>query len=77
MISSICSIPIDNLIKSGVTKLKKFGFVNVNKTNITRDEVYSFYFSKILCNMLGSDSETDVAIAKLQESMNIFKNKCP
>lgn len=67
----------ENLIKSGVAKLKKFGFVNVNKTNITKDEVYSFYFSKILCNMLGSDSVADDAITKLQESMNNHTNKCP
>lgn len=65
----------ENLIKTGVTKLKKFGFVNVNKTNITRDEVYSFYFSKILYSMLGNDSEADVAIGKLQESMNNLINK--
>lgn len=64
----------ETLIKQGVAKLKKFGFVNVNKTNIITDEVYTFYFSKILHEMLGIDLEADVAINKLLESMN-YNNK--
>lgn len=64
----------ENLIKQGVAKLKKFGFVNVNKTNIVTDEVYTLYFSKILREMLGIDSEADIAINKLLESMN-YNNK--
>lgn len=62
------------LIKQGVSKLKKFGFVNVNKTNIVTDEVYTFYFSKILQEMLGIHSEADIAINILLESMN-YNNK--
>lgn len=64
----------ETLIKQGVSKLKKFGFVNVNKTNIVTDEVYTFYFSKILQEMLGVHSESDIAINKLLESMN-YNNK--
>lgn len=60
----------ENLIKQGVSKLKKFGFVNVNKTNIVTDEVYSLYFSKILHEMLGINLETDVVINQLLKSMN-------
>ncbi|MES2284437.1 MAG: hypothetical protein V4547_02030 [Bacteroidota bacterium] len=60
----------ETLIKQGVTKLKKFGFVNVNKTNITTDEVYTFYFSKIVQEMLGDHLEADVVINQLLESMN-------
>lgn len=62
------------LIKQGVTKLKKFGFVNVNKTNIVTDEVYTFYFSKILHEMLGVHLEADVVINQLLESIN-YNNK--
>lgn len=64
----------ETLIKQGVSKLKKFGFVNVNKTNIVTDEVYTFYFSKILQEMLGVHSEADIEINKLLESMN-YNNK--
>lgn len=64
----------ETLIKQGVSKLKKFGFVNVNKTNIVTDEVYTLYFSKILHEMLGVHSEADIAINKLLESMN-YNNK--
>lgn len=59
----------ENLIKQGVEKLKKFGFVNVNKNNIINDEVYSLYFSKMLQGMIGRYRELDDAIRQLQESM--------
>ena len=59
----------ENLIKQGVEKLKKFGFVNVNKNNIINDEVYSLYFSKMLQGMIGRYWELDDAIRQLQESM--------
>ncbi|MES2139503.1 MAG: hypothetical protein V4511_07320 [Bacteroidota bacterium] len=58
------------LIKQGVSKLKKFGFVNVNKTNILTDEVYALYFSKILQEMHGVNSEADTMINQLLESIN-------
>ncbi|MCE9538258.1 MAG: hypothetical protein K8R85_03450 [Bacteroidetes bacterium] len=58
------------LIKQGVSKLKKFGFINVSKTNIVTDEVYSLYFSKILQELLGINLETDAAINQLIKSMN-------
>lgn len=64
----------ETLIKQGVSKLKKFGFVNVNKTNIVTDEVYTFYFSKILLEMLDLHPEAGIAINKLLESMN-YNNK--
>lgn len=64
----------ETLIKQGVAKLKKFGFVNVNKTNIVTDEVYALYFSKILHEMLGIHSEANIEINKLLESMN-YNNK--
>lgn len=60
----------ENLIKQGVAKLKKFGFVNVNKTNILTDEVYALYFSKILHEMRGVNIETDAMINQLLESVN-------
>jgi hypothetical protein len=60
----------ETLIKQGVSKLKKFGFVNVNKTNIVTDEVYTLYFSKILHEMLGINLEADMVINQLLEFMN-------
>lgn len=58
------------LIKQGVSKLKKFGFINVSKTNIVTDEVYTLYFSKILQEMLGINLEADMVINQLLEFMN-------
>lgn len=60
----------ETLLIQGVAKLKKFGFVNVNKTNILSDEVYSLYFSKMLQEILGHNLKTDEAINELLESMN-------
>lgn len=64
----------ETLLKQGVAKLKKYGFVNVTKTNIITDEVYTFYFSKILHEMLGIHLGADIAINQLLESMN-YNNK--
>jgi len=63
-----------NLIKQGVAKLKKYGFVNVTKTNIITDEVYTFYFSKILHDRLGVNLDADAMINQLLESIK-SKNK--
>ncbi len=57
-------------IKLGVAKLKNFGFVNVNKSNILTDEVYALYFSKILHESLGDNLEKDVAIKELIGAMD-------
>ena len=56
-------------IKQGVAKLKNFGFVNVNKSNILTDEVYVFYFSKILHESLGDNLDSDDVIHQLIEEM--------
>jgi len=60
----------ENLLLQGVTKLKKFGFVNVSKTNITTDEVYSLYFSKMLKEMLGGSLEKDLVINQMLETID-------
>ncbi len=61
----------EKLIMLGVGKLKKFGFVNVNKTNITTDEVYSLYFSKMLREINGCSFGTDTVANQLLDSMKI------
>lgn len=58
------------LIKQAVNRLKRFGFRNVNENNITTDEVYSFYFFKMLNEMLGESREKDEAIQQLLEMVN-------
>lgn len=58
------------LIKQAVNRLKRFGFKNVNEGNITTDEVYSFYFFKMLKEMLGESQEKDEAIQQLLEMVN-------
>lgn len=53
------------LITRVVARLRKFGFVHVNETNIATDEVYRLYFLKILNEMLGENEETDIVINQL------------
>ena len=43
----------ETLLKQGVEKPKRVGFVNVNKKNIIRDKVYNLYFLKILNEISG------------------------
>lgn len=57
------------LIQLGVEKIKKFGFVNITKENITTDEVYSYYFVIILNELLGTNPKVDEAINQLLDSM--------
>jgi hypothetical protein len=57
----------EELLEQGVEKLQRFGFVNVNKQNISIDEVYSLYFLKILNEMLGENLEKDIAIKELKQ----------
>lgn len=63
------------LIKKAVSKLRKFGFTNVNEENITTDEVYSFYFFKMLKEWMGENQQKDTLIKQLLETMN--KNITP
>jgi len=65
----------ESLVIQGVAKLKKYGFVNVTKTNITTDEVYALYFSKMLYEMTGSRIEQDNVEKQLQESFDILTNR--
>lgn len=58
------------LIQNAVNKLRNFGFANVNEENITTDEVYSFYFLKMLNEMSGENKETDSVINQLSELIN-------
>lgn len=62
------------LSRQAVNKLRIFGFTNVNEENIATDEVYSFYFLKMLKEMLGENSERDLAINQLLQTMN-FQDK--
>lgn len=61
----------ERLIRQVVNRLRNFGFVHVTKENITTDEVYSLYFSKILNDMLGENKKTDLVVKQLLNAMNI------
>ncbi|MCX6295606.1 MAG: hypothetical protein NTX97_05995 [Bacteroidetes bacterium] len=61
----------EHLIKQIVNRLRKFGFVHVNEENIRTDEVYSLYFSKILVEMLGENTESDQMINELLKSIKL------
>lgn len=57
------------LILSAVNRLQKFGFIHVNETNVSTDEVYSLYFLRILNEMLGENAETDIVINELLHTL--------
>jgi hypothetical protein len=61
----------NKVIKQVVSRLRKFGFINVNEGNISTDEVYSMYYSKILNEQLGGDPEMDLIINQLLTAMNV------
>jgi hypothetical protein len=60
------------LIKQAVKKLKRFGFTNVTEENITTDDVYKFYFMRILRPHIGQNKETDQVIHDLFEKIKGF-----
>ncbi len=62
----------NKLIKQAVKKLKRFGFVNVSPANIMLDDVYKFYFDKIIRANLGQNKETDNEIHELLEKIKIL-----
>lgn len=53
------------LVSQGVRKLKLLGFINVDEQNIVEDDVYRFYFIRILNSNLGENTEMDLAICEL------------
>jgi hypothetical protein len=63
----------DKLIKQLVNRLRKFGFIQVDKNNIITDEVYRLYFLKILKERLGENVETDKVIKQLVKIVNLKK----
>ncbi|MFH1319191.1 MAG: hypothetical protein ABII90_00870 [Bacteroidota bacterium] len=59
------SASIEELISLVVVKLKRFGYVNVNRDNILSDEVYRLFFEKILKERLERNKEELVDISTL------------
>lgn len=55
------------LVTQIINKLRRLGFVHVNKDNIATDEVYSHYFFNILDEMQGENKEVDKVIKQLLE----------
>lgn len=54
-----------NLIRTGVAKLKNLGFVNVTKDNILKDAVYIYHLKRFLQSELGQFEKKDAEISKL------------
>jgi hypothetical protein len=65
----------NKFIKQAVKKLKRFGFVNVTPENIMQDEVYKFYFDKMLRINIGCNAAWDTIIKKLLKELNPAKRK--
>ena len=67
-------VTIDELIKQGVTKIKKFGYINVNEQNILSDDVYRVFFERILKERLKKNIEEKQDIYRLLEKINLSSN---
>lgn len=52
-------------IEYGISRLKRFGFINVTAINILEDDVYKFYFFRFLLDRLGENQNDDVVIKNL------------
>lgn len=68
--SNINRSGFEDLIDSGVKKLKNFGFIKVNEENILSDEVYCFFFHRFLDVLKGKNNELD---KQIEELLNIIK----
>lgn len=60
----------EKLVDIGIEKLKNFGFVNVNKTNVFVDDVYKYHFKKFMSIMLGQNENLDAVIKELFSSID-------
>lgn len=68
-----------SLKKIGVVKLKRYGFIHINKDNIINEEVYRYFFEKILKEEEFKNKGYDNVINKLLqeiETANQKENKC-
>lgn len=63
----------NKIITQAVNKLKKFGFVNVSPVNIMQDDVYKFYFDKMLRANIGRNAKWDTVINQLLKELNPLK----
>lgn len=60
----------NKLIDTGIEKLRRFGFIYVNKKNIFEDDVYKYHFKKFMSVMLGQNKEQDAAINELFSALD-------
>lgn len=60
----------DSLLDIGIEKLRNFGFLHANKKNVFEDEVYKFYFKKIISSISGQSDDLDSAIKELFSSID-------
>lgn len=65
----------EKLIGIGIEKLKKFGFIHVNRNNVFLDEVYKYHFKKFISIMLDQDKNLDTTIQKLFSSIDKKHNE--
>lgn len=65
----------DRLLTLGVEKLRNFGFVNVTKGNVLKDQVYRYYLKKFLSTMLGQSDMADAHINELFNAMEEIKHE--
>ena len=61
----------EELIKEGISKIKKMGFQYVTSENIFYDEVYRSYFESMLTSKTGASNYLDEIIQELIDEINI------
>ncbi len=54
-----------NIIQQAVNRLKNLGFVNVTSANIMQDEVYLYYFLKMLREDLSNELVPNFIVKEL------------
>lgn len=64
----------EHLLDMGIKKLKSFGFVNVNSTNVLEDEVYRYYLKEFLLNLPDRSEAIDKYIMELFHGLDHTTN---
>jgi len=61
----------NDIVTFGIKKLKKFGYIHVNRANILYDEVYKIFFERILRERLRDNAEEQEKIICLLKRIKL------
>jgi len=61
----------EEIVEFAISKLNSLGFVNVNKSNLLKDEVYLYHFRKLMDTIKGKNDEVDKLINTILKTINV------